>query len=86
MYEEELSLRDGFRWSPDSKSIAFWQFDSTGVEQFSIINNTDSLPENCQHSVSKGGHEELFGQGWRHSSVGWRPFLTKPEAVSIQAN
>ncbi|PYT16216.1 MAG: S9 family peptidase [Acidobacteria bacterium] len=43
VYEEELNLRDGFRWSPDSKSIAFWQFDSTGVEQFSIINNTDSL-------------------------------------------
>jgi dipeptidyl-peptidase-4 len=43
VYEEELNLRDGFRWSPDSRSIAFWQFDSTGVEQFSIINNTDSL-------------------------------------------
>jgi dipeptidyl-peptidase-4 len=43
VYEEELNLRDGFRWSPDSKSIAFWQFDSSGVAQFSIINNTDSL-------------------------------------------
>jgi dipeptidyl-peptidase-4 len=43
VYEEELNLRDAFRWSPDGKSIAFWQFDSTGVEQFSIINNTDSL-------------------------------------------
>ncbi len=43
VYEEELGLRDGFRWSPDGKTIAFWQFDSTGVEQFSLINNTDSL-------------------------------------------
>jgi len=43
VYEEELNLRDGFRWSPDGKSIAFWQFDSTGVEQFSLINNTDTL-------------------------------------------
>jgi len=43
VYEEELNLRDAFRWSPDSKSIAFWQFDSTGVEQFALINNTDSL-------------------------------------------
>ena len=32
MYEEELDLRDGFRWSPDSKQIAYWQFDTTGVE------------------------------------------------------
>jgi dipeptidyl-peptidase-4 len=43
VYEEELNLRDGFRWSPDSKSIAFWQFDSSGVQQFALINNTDSL-------------------------------------------
>jgi dipeptidyl-peptidase 4 len=43
VYEEELNLRDGFRWSPDGRSIAFWQFDSTGVEQFALINNTDSL-------------------------------------------
>jgi len=25
VYEEELGLRDGFRWSPDGQSIAFWQ-------------------------------------------------------------
>ena len=43
VYEEELNLRDGFRWSPDGNSIAFWQFDTTGVEKFSLLNNTDSL-------------------------------------------
>ena len=43
VYEEELALRDGFRWSPDGSSIAFWQFDTTGVEKFSLLNNTDSL-------------------------------------------
>jgi dipeptidyl-peptidase-4 len=43
VYEEELNVRDGFRWSPDGKSLAFWQFDLTGVEQFTLINNTDSL-------------------------------------------
>ena len=25
VYEEEFGCRDGFRWSPDSKQIAFWQ-------------------------------------------------------------
>src|ERR1044072_8619554 len=25
VYEEELFCRDGFRWSPDSKQIAYWQ-------------------------------------------------------------
>ena len=42
-YEEEFSIRDGFRWSPDSLRIAYWQFDTSGVEDFKIINNTDSL-------------------------------------------
>ncbi|MGH9218838.1 MAG: DPP IV N-terminal domain-containing protein, partial [Vicinamibacterales bacterium] len=31
VYEEEFGLRDGFRWSPDGRSIAYFQFDSTGV-------------------------------------------------------
>ena len=43
VYEEELGIRDGFRWSPDGSAIAYWQFDSTGVEMFTLINNTDAL-------------------------------------------
>jgi dipeptidyl-peptidase-4 len=43
VYEEELDDRDGFRWSPDSKSIAYWQLDASGVKDFLLINNTDSL-------------------------------------------
>ena len=42
-YEEEFSCRDGFRWSPDSKSIAYWQIDATGIRNFLLIDNTDSL-------------------------------------------
>ncbi|MEO6401642.1 MAG: DPP IV N-terminal domain-containing protein, partial [Vicinamibacteria bacterium] len=43
VYEEELGVRDSFRWSPDGKHIAYWQFDSTGVGIFSLINTTDTL-------------------------------------------
>jgi len=43
VYEEEFFLRDGFRWSPDGKSIAYWQLDTEGVRDFYLINNTDSL-------------------------------------------
>jgi len=42
VYEEELDLRNGFRWSPDGKRIAFWQLDTEGVSVFNMINNTDS--------------------------------------------
>jgi len=41
--EEEFDLRNGFRWSPDGEYIAYWQFDTTGVSEFSLINYTDSL-------------------------------------------
>ena len=43
VYEEELSLRDGFRWSPDGRRIAYWQLEASGVRDFLLINNTDSL-------------------------------------------
>lgn len=42
-YEEEFDCRDGFRWSADSKSIAYWQIDATKIKNFLLIDNTDSL-------------------------------------------
>ena len=43
VYEEEFDLRDGFRWSPDGRKIAYWQFDMSGVGTFDLVNYTDSL-------------------------------------------
>jgi len=43
VYEEEFGLRDGFRWSPDGKHIAYWQLDTSEVREFHMINNTDGL-------------------------------------------
>jgi dipeptidyl-peptidase-4 len=43
VYEEEFNLRNGFRWSPDGRHIAYWQLDSAGVPTFHLINNTDSV-------------------------------------------
>ncbi|MFM2145351.1 MAG: hypothetical protein RL732_187, partial [Bacteroidota bacterium] len=42
-YEEEFFCRDGFRWSPDSKQIAFWQIDARDTKDYLLINNTDSI-------------------------------------------
>jgi dipeptidyl-peptidase-4 len=41
VYEEELFLRKGFRWSPDSQSIAYWQLNSEGVKEFYITSSAD---------------------------------------------
>ncbi|MEO5647035.1 MAG: S9 family peptidase [Chitinophagaceae bacterium] len=43
VYEEEFGSRDGFRWSPDSKMIAFWQVDATKIRDYYMINTTDSV-------------------------------------------
>ncbi len=43
VYEEELSCRDGFRWSPDGTQIAYWQSNTEGTGTFYMINNVDSI-------------------------------------------
>ncbi len=43
VYEEELACRDGFRWSPDGSSIAFWRVDASDTKYHLMMNNTDSL-------------------------------------------
>jgi len=43
VYEEELSCRDGFRWSPDGTQIAYWQSNTEGIGTFYMINNLDSI-------------------------------------------
>jgi len=42
VYEEEFFCRDGFRWSPDGRRIAFWQIDATHTRDYYMINTTDS--------------------------------------------
>ncbi|HXW97994.1 MAG TPA: S9 family peptidase [Gemmatimonadales bacterium] len=43
VYEEEFDDRDGFRWSPDGTRIAYWQLDASGVGDFDLLNDADSL-------------------------------------------
>jgi dipeptidyl-peptidase 4 len=42
-YEEEFNCRDGFRWSADSRQIAFWKIDATKIRDYYMVNNTDSV-------------------------------------------
>ncbi|KYP16090.1 DPP IV N-terminal domain-containing protein, partial [Flavihumibacter sp. CACIAM 22H1] len=42
-YEEEFFCRDGFRWSPDSKKIAFWQINAGVTRDYLLLNTTDSI-------------------------------------------
>src|SRR3954463_3387354 len=41
--EKERGLAARFRWSPDGRKIAYWQLDASGVRDYPLINDTDSL-------------------------------------------
>lgn len=43
VYEEEFACRDGIRWSPDNKSVLYWQLDARDTRDYFMINNTDSV-------------------------------------------
>jgi dipeptidyl-peptidase 4 len=80
VYEEELNLRDGFRWSPDGASIAFWQLDCSAVKEFAMINNTDSLyPRVIRFRYPKVGETNSSGRvGVVSSSGGEVKWLAVP--------
>lgn len=37
VYEEELDIRDAFRWSPDSRRIVYWQMNDNGVKDYALV-------------------------------------------------
>jgi dipeptidyl-peptidase-4 len=54
--EEELAIRDGFRWSPDGARIAYWQFDTSGVGNMTLVNDTAELyPKTVTFAYPKPG-------------------------------
>src|SRR2546426_1769190 len=55
VYEEELDLRDAFRWSPDGKRIAFWRFNQSPIRPFYLINADSLYPELAPVRYPKAG-------------------------------
>ncbi len=43
VYEEELDCRDGFRWSPDGETIAFWHSNTKNIGTFYLIDNVSGI-------------------------------------------
>jgi len=44
LYEEELTGYDGYRWSPDSEYIAFWEEDEINVPEFFMLDELKQYP------------------------------------------
>ena len=55
VYEEELGLRDAFRWSPDSRHIAFWRFDQSAVPAMPIVDELGLYPKVTTLRYPKAG-------------------------------
>ena len=43
VYSEELFCTDGFRWSNDGTRIAYWNVDASKVQNYLMLNTTDSI-------------------------------------------
>lgn len=55
VYEEEFGLRDGWAWSPDSRYIAFYQFDESNTRDFIMTDLRGHYPEPIQFRYPKAG-------------------------------
>jgi dipeptidyl-peptidase-4 len=83
VYEEELGLQDGWRWSPDGARIAFWRLDASRERNFSWINDTDSAysrvvqlrypKAGSPNAIAKIGVVEIAGGAPRFVDTGSDP-------------
>lgn len=55
VYEEELNLRDGWSWSPDSKRIAFYQFDESNTSVFMMLDLRPLKPKEIRFHFPLAG-------------------------------
>ncbi len=55
VYEEELSLVDGFRWSPDGRRIAYWRFNQSNIPPFYLLDESKLYPKLIPVRYPKAG-------------------------------
>ncbi len=55
VYEEEIGLRDGWSWSPDSKHIAFFQFDESATSDFFMVDLRGKKPRDIHFRFPLAG-------------------------------
>ncbi|MCS5491473.1 S9 family peptidase [Algoriphagus limi] len=57
VYEEEFSMAQAFKWSPDGKKIAFIRFDETEVPEFNMQLWGKLYPEDYRFKYPKAGEK-----------------------------
>jgi len=57
VYEEEFSFSQAYKWSPDSKRIAFYKTDESHVKMFTMTTYGTLYPERYDFKYPKAGEE-----------------------------
>ncbi len=57
VYEEEFGQAQAWNWSPDSKYIAYWQFDETGVPLVQLTNYEGTHPKYEKIAIPQPGDQ-----------------------------
>lgn len=57
VYEEEFAITRGFRWSPDSKKIAYLRFDESAVKEYNMQMWGALYPEDYKYKYPKAGED-----------------------------
>jgi len=55
VYEEEFGSYDGYRWSPDSKNIAYWEENQSNVPLFKMVDEISLYPTIKEIRYPKAG-------------------------------
>ncbi|RPI74021.1 MAG: S9 family peptidase [Ignavibacteriales bacterium] len=84
VYEEEFSIIKGWEWSPDSRSIAYWQLDQSRVPKV-YITSYDSLyfPPEEQYYPKAGGSNSIVRIGVINISSGETTWMNTGEEKDI---
>ncbi|GBD32722.1 Dipeptidyl aminopeptidase 4 [bacterium HR33] len=62
VYEEELDLRDAWRFSPDGRKIAFWRFDQSPIPPFYLLDELSLYPRLVPVRYPKAGTDNSLVQ------------------------
>lgn len=83
VYTEELDLRSAYEWSPDSRYIAFMQFDERPVINYPLVNYTEQQPGVFEQKYPQAGAPnpivKLASYEIAKSSVTWTKLAGTPD-------
>jgi dipeptidyl-peptidase-4 len=57
VYEEEFEFTQAYQWSPDSRYLAYYRFDESGVPEYSFPKYSGLYPENYSYKYPKAGEK-----------------------------